>query len=411
MTNLLLKAQELDQSDALKAARERFYLPQGKIYLDGNSLGALPKHVSARVQDAIVRQWGEDLIGSWNTNHWIDLPTRVGAQLAALIGANPDEVVACDSTSINVFKVLLAALKLRPERHVIVSDIDNFPTDLYIAQGINELLDNKYELRFVKREQLGTALTEDVAVLLLTEVDYRTGERLEMAALTQRATAVGALTIWDLAHSAGAFPVALNTCQADFAIGCGYKYLNGGPGAPAFLFVAKKHQEAALPALAGWMGHAQPFAFTPEYAPAKGILRLTTGTPPVLALTALEAALELWQEFSIAAARAKSLSLSDLFIIAMQPLEQYGFRCVTPTEHAKRGSQVSYTHEHGFEIMQALIAAGVIGDFRAPNIVRFGFAALYNSHTDVIEAVNRLEEIMQQQTWQKPEFAIRSKVT
>ncbi|MEY4529945.1 MAG: kynureninase, partial [Deinococcota bacterium] len=375
------------------------------------SLGALPKHVSARVQDAITRQWGEDLIQSWNTNHWIDLPTRVGTQLATLIGANPDEVVACDSTSINVFKVLLAALKLRPDRHVIVSDIDNFPTDLYIAQGINDLLDNKYELRFVKRADLETALTEDVAVLLLTEIDYRTGERLDMAALTQQAHAVGALTIWDLAHSAGAFPVALNTCQADFAIGCGYKYLNGGPGAPAFLFVAKKHQETALPALAGWMGHAQPFAFTPEYAPANGILRLTTGTPPVLALTALEAALELWQEFSIVEARAKSLSLTDLFIEAMQPLEQYDFSCVTPQEHTKRGSQVSYTHQHGFEIMQALIAAGVIGDFRAPNIVRFGFAALYNSHTDIIEAVRRLEDIMQHNTWQKPEFAMRGKVT
>ncbi len=411
MTNLLTKAQALDQSDPLKTARESFYLPLGKIYLDGNSLGALPKHVPARVQDAITRQWGQDLIQSWNTNHWIDLPARVGTQLSALIGANPDEVVACDSTSINVFKVLLAALKLRPERRVIVSDIDNFPTDLYIAQGINELLGNAYELRFVKRADLETALTEDVAVLLLTEIDYRTGERLDMAALTQQALAVGALTIWDLAHSAGAFPVALNACQADFAIGCGYKYLNGGPGAPAFLFVAKKHQESALPALSGWMGHAQPFAFTPEYAPANGILRLTTGTPPVLALTALEAALEIWQEFSIVAARAKSLSLTDLFIEAMQPLEQYGFVCVTPQEHAKRGSQVSYTHEHGFEIMQALIAAGVIGDFRAPNIVRFGFAALYNSHADILEAVRRLEDIMQHNTWQKPDFAMRGKVT
>ncbi len=411
MINLSI-AQNLDQNDPLKAARERFYLPPNKIYFDGNSLGALPKHVPARVEEAITRQWGEDLIQSWNTNHWIDLPTRVGKQLSALIGANPDEVVACDSTSINVFKVLLAALKLRPERHVIVSDIDNFPTDLYIAQGINELLDNKYELRFVKRADLETAITKDVAVLLLTEVDYRTGERLDMAALTQRATAVGALTIWDLAHSAGAFPVALNTCQADFAIGCGYKYLNGGPGAPAFLFVAKKHQEAALPALSGWMGHAQPFAFTPEYAPANGILRLTTGTPPVLALTALEAALELWQEFGIEAARVKSLSLTDLFIKAMQPLEQqYGFTCVTPLEHAKRGSQVSYTHQHGFEIMQALITAGVIGDFRAPNIVRFGFAPLYNSHTDIFEAVGRLEQIMQYSSWQKPEFAARGKVT
>ena len=378
----LLDAQALDLSDRLRLARDRFFLPEGKIYLDGNSLGALPKHVAARVADAVTRQWGTDLIQSWNTNHWIDLPRKVGDQLAALIGANPDEVVACDSTSINVFKVLLAALALRPERRVIVSDIDNFPTDLYMAQGINSLLENRYELRFVKRDQLETALTEDVAVLLLTEIDYRTGERLDMAALTARAHSLGALAIWDLAHSAGAFPVELNACCADFAIGCGYKYLNGGPGAPAFIFVAQEHQNAGLPVLSGWMGHAAP-----------------------------SAALELWQEFSIEDARVKSLSLTNLFIQAMQPLELYGFACVTPLEPKLRGSQVSYTHEHGYEIMQALIAAGVIGDFRAPDIVRFGFAPLYNSHADVVTAVFILQEIMQAQTWKRPEFAKRSKVT
>ncbi len=407
----LLDAQALDLSDPLRLARDRFFLPQGKIYLDGNSLGALPKHVAARVADAIERQWGQDLIQSWNTNHWIDLPTRVGAQLAALIGANPDEVVSCDSTSINVFKVLLAALALRTDRRVIVSDIDNFPTDLYMAQGINALLENRYELRFVKRADLETALTDDVAVLLLTEVDYRTGERLDMLSLTTRAHDVGALAIWDLAHSAGAFPVELNACQADFAIGCGYKYLNGGPGAPAFIFVAREHQNAALPVLSGWMGHAAPFAFDSAYAPAPNIMRFTTGTPPVLALTALSGALELWQEFGIEQARAKSLSLTNLFINAMQPLEVYGFACVTPLEPRLRGSQVSYTHAHGYEIMQALIAAGVVGDFRAPDIVRFGFAPLYNSHADVMNAVLILEQIMQAQTWKNPEFAQRSKVT
>lgn len=411
MNSLFVKAQQLDQSDALKSARERFFLPEGKIYLDGNSLGALPTHVPARVADAVQRQWGEDLISSWNKNAWIDLPTRVGAQIAALIGAKPSEVVACDSTSINVFKVLLSALQLRPERRVIVSDIDNFPTDLYMAQGINTLLENRYELRFVKRADLEAALTEDVVVLLLTEVDYRTGERLNMKSITARAQAVGALTIWDLAHSAGAFPVALNDCNVDFAIGCGYKYLNGGPGAPAFLFVAEQHQSAPEPVLSGWMGHAAPFAFTPEYAPAASVLRFTTGTPPVLALTALEASLELWQKFSIHSARAKSLLLTDLFIEAMQPLEQYGFACVTPLEHEKRGSQVSYTHEHGYAIMQALIAAGVVGDFRAPDIVRFGFAPLYNSFSDVIEAVARLEQIMKTQAWKAPEFAMKAKVT
>jgi kynureninase len=408
--NLTEKAVSLDSADPLALARERFLLPEGKIYLDGNSLGALPKTVPPRLMDAVQRQWGQDLISSWNTNHWIDLPQKVGAQLAALIGAHAHEVVACDSTSINVFKVLLAALKLRPERRVIVSDIDNFPTDLYIAQGIAQMLGG-YELRFVKRAELETALREDVAVLLLTQVDYRTGERLEMHALTQQAHALGALTIWDLAHSAGAFPVELNACQADFAVGCGYKYLNGGPGAPAFLYVAERHQANALPALAGWMGHAAPFAFTHEYSAADNILRMTTGTPPVLGLTALNAALELWQEFDIGVARVKSLALTDLFIEAMQTLAVYGFGLVTPLEPEKRGSQVSYTHPDGFAIMQALIAAGVVGDFRAPDIVRFGFAPLYNSFADVLEAVRRLETIMQSGTWQKPEFAMRNKVT
>ncbi len=411
MNPLEIKAMRLDQSDVLKAARERFVLPEDKIYFDGNSLGALPKHVPARVANAITKQWGADLIESWNKNHWIDLPIKIGVQLSRLIGALPEEVVACDSTSINVFKVLMAVLALRPERRVIVSDIDNFPTDLYIAQGISVMLEHKYELRFVKRHELESALTEDVAVLLLTEVDYRTGERLDMAALTTQAHAVGALTIWDLAHSAGAFPVDLNACKVDFAVGCGYKYLNGGPGAPAFIFVAKEHQSAALPALSGWMGHAQPFAFTSDYQPAMGILRLTTGTPPVLALTALGAALELWQEFSILDARAKSLSLTDFFMEAMQPLASYGFVCITPFEHHKRGSQVSYSHPNGFEIMQALIAVGVIGDFRAPNIMRFGFAPLYNSHADVLKAVACLEQIMQGQSWKDPAFAKRNKVT
>jgi kynureninase len=408
--NLLEKATSLDQADPLRLAKDRFVLPEGKIYLDGNSLGALPKHVPKRLEDALLRQWGQDLISSWNTNHWIDLPQKVGAQLASLVGAQPHEVVACDSTSINVFKVLLAALKLRPERRVIVSDIDNFPTDLYIAQGIAQMLGG-YELRFVKRADLETALREDVAVLLLTEVDYRTGERLEMQTLTDLAHQIGALTIWDLAHSAGAFPVALNQCSADFAVGCGYKYLNGGPGAPAFLFVAERHQAQALPALSGWMGHAAPFAFVPDYSAAQGILRMTTGTPPVLALTALHAALEVWQEFDVQAAREKSLALTDLFIQAMQPLEVHGFTLVTPLLHQKRGSQVSYTHPHGFAIMQALIAAGVVGDFRAPDIVRFGFAPLYISFADVLEAVSRLQHIMESGAWQKPEFAMRSKVT
>ncbi len=410
--NLLLEAAQLDTADGLAAFRTRFLLPENKIYLDGNSLGALPAHVPARVADAIERQWGQDLISSWNKNAWIDLPSKVGAKIAALVGANADEVIAADNTSINVFKVLLAALQLRPERKVIVSDIDNFPTDLYMVQGVNTLLGQQYELRFVKRADLETALDTHTAVLLLTEVDYRTGERLDMAALTARAQAVGALCIWDLAHSAGAFPVVLNACKVDFAIGCGYKYLNGGPGAPAFLFVAREHQTRVLPVLTGWMGHAEPFAFTPDYAPASGMLRFTAGTPSVLGLTALDAALEIWDQASIAAVEQKSFALTDLFMRAMQPLEAtYGFCCVTPLLPAKRGSQVSYTHPDGYAIMQALIAAGVIGDFRAPDIVRFGFAPLYLSFVDVLEAVQRLEQIMQTGAWQQPEFSNRRKVT
>ena len=405
-------AATLDARDSLARTRAKFHIPDGLIYLDGNSLGMMPVHVPERVQRAMTLEWGTDLIRSWNTHDWIDLPVRVGAQIARLIGARADEVIACDSISVNLFKLLSAALKLRPDRSVIVSDIDNFPTDLYIAQGINAMLEGKYELRFVKRDQLETAIADDVAVVMQTEVDYRTGERLEMKALTERAHAVGALMIWDLAHSAGAFPVELNACNADFAVGCGYKYLNGGPGSPAFLMVAQKHQAAALPVLSGWMGHAAPFAFDPSYAPDAGVRRFTAGTPAVLGMTALSAALEVFDDVDMNAVRAKSLALTDLFMELMQPLEtEYGFTLVTPTDHAARGSQVSYTHMHGYAVMQALIDAKVIGDFRAPDIVRFGFTPLYTSFADVEMAVQRLETVMRTQAYLEPRFNQRSKVT
>ncbi|PZA05846.1 MULTISPECIES: kynureninase [unclassified Meiothermus] len=402
----------LDQSDPLARKREEFFVPEGLIYLDGNSLGALPKAVIGHLEHVVKEQWGRDLITSWNKHGWIDLAERVGAKIARLIGAEPDEVVAADSTSVNLFKVLLAALKLRPERPVIVSDIDNFPTDLYIAQGVNQLLGGRYELRLVKKDQLEAALDEHTAVLMLTEVDYRSGWRYDMAALTRLAQQKGALVIWDLAHSAGAFPVRLNACNADFAVGCGYKYLCGGPGAPAFLYVARRHQSAVLPFLSGWMGHRAPFAFDPFYDPAEGVQRMKVGTPPVLSLSALDKALEVFADVDMEELRRKSLRLGDVFIERMEPLcRRYGFELVTPLEPERRGSQVAYAHPEGYAIMQALIAEGVIGDFRAPNILRFGFTPLYLRYQEVAEAVERLERVMSRELWKAERFRERAKVT
>ena len=407
----LAEIQALDRTDPLAPKREAFLLPEGLIYLDGNSLGALPKRVVTRMAQVVREEWGQSLIKSWNLHGWIDLPQRVGARIARLVGAEPDEVVVADSTSVNLFKVLLAALELRPGRKVILSDIDNFPTDLYIAQGITQLLEG-YRLRLLPKEEIEAGLDEEVAVLLLTEVDYRTGYRYDMAHLTRQAQQKGALVVWDLAHSAGAFPVHLNQAQVDFAVGCGYKYLNGGPGAPAFLFVARRHLPAARPFLSGWMGHAEPFAFSPEYVPAEDLRRLTVGTPPILSLSALEAALEVFEGVDLALLRQKSLQLSDLFIQLMEPLAaRYGFQLATPREHSRRGSQVAYRHPQGYAIVQALIAQGVVGDFRAPDILRFGFAPLYLRFEDVYWAVQRLAQVMQSGLWREARFQERAKVT
>lgn len=407
----LAEIQTLDRTDPLAPKRAEFLLPEGVIYLDGNSLGALPKRVVARMERVVQAEWGQSLIKSWNLHGWIDLPRRVGAKIAGLVGAQPDEVVVADSTSINLFKVLLAALKLRPGRRVILSDVANFPTDLYIAQGIAHLLEG-YTLRLLPKEELEAGLDEEVAVLLLTEVDYRSGYRYDMKGLTRLAHQKGALCIWDLAHSAGAFPVHLNQAQADFAVGCGYKYLNGGPGAPAFLFVARPHQKATRPFLTGWMGHAQPFAFSPEYLPAEDLRRLTVGTPPILSMSALDEALEVFEGVDMHLVRQKSLRLSDLFISLMEPLAaRYGFQLVTPREHDRRGSQVAYRHPEGYAIMQALIAQGVVGDFRAPDVLRFGFAPLYLRFEDVYQAVQRLAQVMQSGLWREARFQERAQVT
>lgn len=401
----------LDQSDPLRHKRAEFDIPEGLIYLDGNSLGVLPRAVPGHLEHVVKQQWGTDLIRSWNLHGWMDLPLKLGARVAGLIGAEADEVVAADSTSVNLFKLLLAALRLRPGRRVIVSDIDNFPTDLYIAQGVSQLLGG-YELRFVKKDLIEAALDQETAVLMLTEVDYRTGYLYEMARLTRLTHEKGALAIWDLAHSAGAFPVHLNRHQVDFAVGCGYKYLNGGPGAPAFVFVARRHQQATFPFLSGWMGHQTPFAFVPEYVAAKDIRRLTVGTPSVLSMSALDAALGVFANVDMELVRQKSLQLTDLFIELMKPLAaRCGFELVTPREHGRRGSQVSYRHPEGYAVMQALVSQSVVGDFRAPDVVRFGFAPLYLRFADIWHAVKRLEQVMHQEIWKDPRFGQRAKVT
>ncbi|MBS0561733.1 MAG: kynureninase [Proteobacteria bacterium] len=413
MTRLTREAcAALDADDPLAPFRDEFHLPEGVIYLDGNSLGPLPKATPERLRQAVEQEWGTGLIRSWNDAGWIDLPFSLGDRIGRLIGAGPGTVAVADSTSVNVFKQLAAALALRPGRRVIVSEATNFPTDLYMAQGLAALLDRGHELRLVSAEEVPAALGPDVAALMLTHVDYRTGAMHDMAAVTRAAHAAGALMLWDLAHSAGAVPVDLDGAGADLAIGCGYKFLNGGPGAPAFLYVSKAIQETYRQPLTGWLGHADPFAFEPGYRPAAGIARATTGTPSILAMRALEVGVDQMLRAPKAALRAKSLALAETFMAAMaQETAGQGFRLLTPADAARRGSQVSYAHEGGYAIMQALIARGVIGDFRAPDILRFGLCPLYVRHEDVWDAVRTLAEVMRSGEWREARFARRGKVT
>lgn len=400
--------EDLDRADPLAGKRAAFDLADGLIYLDGNSLGALPHGVKARVADVVAAQWGERLIRGWNDCAWIDLPVKVGDRIARLIGAAEGSVVAADSTSLNVMKALHAALALNPARKAILSDTGNFPTDLYVAQGVARTLGA--DLRTVAPEAVADAIDESVAVLMLTEVDYRTGRKHDMRALTAKAHAHGALALWDLAHSAGAFPVDLAGAGADFAVGCGYKYLNGGPGAPAFIYVAPQHQSAIAPALSGWMGHAAPFAFEHDYRPAEGIMRMTVGTPSVIGLSALDAALDVWDGVDLHAVAAKSAELSDLFIAEVER-RCPGLALASPRDARRRGSQVSLRFADGYAVMQALAADGVIGDFRAPDLMRFGFTPLYTRFVDVVRAADILERIMRDGTWKRPEFSVRAKVT
>ncbi|WP_077035773.1 kynureninase [Pelomonas sp. KK5] len=402
--------QRLDEADTLAPCRERFALPAGVIYLDGNSLGAMPAAVPARMQRAIEQEWAVGLIRSWNDADWYPAPQRVGGQLARLVGAQPHEVIVADSTSVNLFKLLVAALRMRPGRTVILGEDGNFPTDAYIAGGVAELTGTRFQP--VAADDVMAALDENVAVLTLTHVNYKSGQRYDMAAVTRRAHEVGALVIWDLAHTAGAMPCELNACEADFAVGCGYKYLNGGPGAPSFAFVAERHQAALRQPLTGWHGHARPFEFGQQYEPAPGVDRLLVGTAPQLGLISLEAALTAFDGVDMNALRAKSVALTELFIaLADQELAGFGFGLATTRDADQRGSQVSLTHEQGYAIVQALIARGVIGDFRAPDILRFGFAALYLSHADVWDAVAALKDVMQHRVWARPEFMARKAVT
>jgi len=421
----LSDCQVLDQQDPLRSLRDLFQLPEGVIYLDGNSLGVLPKATPSRVAQAVAQEWGNDLIKSWNTAGWFQMPIKVGNKIARLIGAKDNEVVAADSTSINLFKVLSAALSIakadHPEKNIILSERTNFPTDLYIAEALCK--DRGYQLKLVEAEELLTALQTDVAVLMLTHVNYRTGAMLNMKDMTAVAHAVGALAIWDLAHSAGAVPLDLNGASTDFAVGCGYKYLNGGPGAPAFVWVNPKHTDRFWQPLTGWWGHAAPFEFTPDYQPAAGITRYQCGTQPILSLTALDSGLDAFLEAEklggITALRHKSLALTSLFMqLVKTQLAGHGFGIATPEQEELRGSQVSLTRIEGaYAIVQALIARGVIGDFRAgdgkqhPDILRFGLTPLYLGYADLWHAVRHLKEVMDSQEWQQARFSQKQAVT
>jgi len=409
----------LDAQDTLRPLRSLFTLPPEVIYLDGNSLGVMPAAAPARVATAVTQEWGNGLIRSWNTAGWFGLPQMLGDKIAQLIGAAPGEVVATDSTSINLYKVLSAALNIAaqdaPQRKVIVSERSNFPTDLYIAEALCK--ERGLRLQLVEPEDIAAALTPDVAVLMLTHVNYRTGAMHDMAAVTAAAHIAGALTVWDLAHSAGAVPVDLNGADADFSIGCGYKYLNGGPGAPAFVWVNPRHAGRFWQPLAGWWGHAAPFEFTPDYRPAPGITRYLCGTQPILSMTALDCGLDTVLAAQplggMAALRAKSLALTDLFMALVEErCAGHGLRLVTPRPHAQRGSQVCLSRGEGaYAMVQALIARGVIGDYRAPDILRFGFTPLYIGFEDVWNAVEHLKQVLDSGEWQHPEFNQKHAVT
>ena len=403
------EATDLDIADPLAFARERFLLPEGVIYLDGNSLGALAAAAPSALADTAERQWGKDLIASWNTHGWIDWPTRIAAKLAPIVGARPAELLIADSTSVCLFKLLAAAARAQPGRKAILTQKRNFPTDLYVAQGLCDLLG--LMLKAVEPHEIVGAIDTDTAAVTLTHVDYRSAGFYDMRAVNEAARAAGALVVWDLSHSAGAVELDLNRAGAELAVGCGYKYLNGGPGAPAFVYVAERLQAELTNPLQGWMGHAEPFAFVDDYRPADGMLKFLTGTPSILALAALDAGLATFDGIAMRDVAAKSRSLSQLFIAEVETRCGDEVRLSSPRDPMERGSHVVFAHPEGYAVMQALIARGVIGDFRAPDMMRFGFAPLYNSHAEIVRTAEILAEILSTREWDQPRFKARAKVT
>jgi kynureninase len=402
-------AARLDSADPLRLARERFCLPENIVYLDGNSLGALPAAAPAALMETSRRQWGDDLIGSWNKHGWIDWPTRIAAKLAPIVGAGKSELLIADSTSVCLFKLLGSAALARRARRNIVTEKSNFPTDLYVAQGLCDMLG--LELRAVARDEVLRAIDDETAVVTLTHVDYRSGATHDMQAINAAAHAAGALNLWDLSHSAGALRLELAEWGCDLAVGCGYKYLNGGPGAPAFIYVAGRLQGELQNPLQGWMGHADPFGFVENYRPAGSILCFLTGTPSILAMAALEAGLATFDGVDMAEVQAKSRALSELFVKEVEAHCAGEVRLASPRDPARRGSHVVFAHEEGYAVVQALIARGVVGDFRAPDLMRFGFAPLYNSFEEIARGAATLAEVLKSREWDQPRFRARSKVT
>lgn len=402
----------LDANDPLRSFRQSFHLPDGLIYLDGNSLGMLPKATPPRLADLVSREWGEDLIRSWTLNRWIGAPGRIGAKIAQLIGAKPHEVIAADSTSINLFKLIVAALTASPGRTVVLSEPGNFPTDLYMIQGALAAVGEGWRLELRPREAIADAIDTDTGLVLLTHVHYKTADLHDMAEVTHQARAQGALTLWDLSHSAGAVPVDLNAVGADLAVGCGYKYLNGGPGAPAFLFVAERHHDRLLSPLSGWMGHSRPFDFSDDYIPADGIARFLCGTPPIVGLASLEVGVDLVLEAGMSRIAEKSARLCALLIqLVEQECAGLGLELVGPAVGRPRGSHVAFRHTEGYAVVRALIERGVIGDFRAPDIVRFGLTPLYLGYEDIGRAVSILRQVLVDRLWDAPEYKVRASVT
>lgn len=405
----------LDEADPLAGFRDEFALPPG-VYLDGNSLGARPRAAAARAAEVVEREWGQDLIGSWNTAGWFDLPVRLGDRLAPLIGGGPGTTVVTDTTSANLFKALSAALALQatadPRRTVVLSERDNFPTDLYVAQGLTDLLGRGHEVRLVDGPgDLAGALDDRTAVVTLSHVNYRTGALWDLAEVTEQVHAAGALVVWDLAHSVGALPIDLTGAEADLAVGCTYKYLNGGPGSPAFLWVHPRHAEASSQPLTGWWGHARPFAMEDAYEPAPGVTRFLSGTQPVVSLALVECGLDIATRADLTAVRTKSLALGDLFVDLVEERCGGGLTLVTPREHRRRGSHLTFTHPEAYAIVQALIARGVVGDYREPSCLRFGLTPLYLRHVDVYDAVETLADVLATRAWDDPSYQVRSAVT